>query len=227
MPRRVEPAQYREFNTNKDSVKDLDAFSYLEHVEILADSESEPPPPPPQMEIYPGAGAPLIDYIAEPWERDAQGCLKTNLQINPYYPFATHVEYNYNQCGIKKKGMKTYYDNMQNEKNTALRFASFKNGDRVQKLVAHMPDALALMEWELHTLENMRWNDNHQCPIIYWSRDMIKTMRCLMRQLAYAEHLLCAPQHCYNSDTPPKRLFTEMPTVDWWWETQVRGDTRG
>jgi hypothetical protein len=146
MPRRVEPAQYREFNTNKDSVKDLDAFSYLEHVEIFADSESEPPPPPPQTEIYPGAGAPLIDYIAEPWERDAQGCLKTNLQINPYYPFATHVEYNYNQCGIQKKGMKTYYDNMQKEENTALRFPSFKNGDRVQKLVANMPDALALME---------------------------------------------------------------------------------
>jgi hypothetical protein len=205
----------------------LDAFSYLEHVEILAHSESEPPPHPPQTELYHAAGAPLIDYIAEPWERNAQGCLKTNLQINPYYPCVTRVEYNYNQCGIKKKGMKTYYDNMQKEENTALHFPSFKNGDGVQKLVANMPDALALMEWELHTLENMRWNDNHQCPIIYWSRDMIKTMRCLMRQLAYAEHLLCAPQHCYNNNTPPKRLSTEMPTVDWWWETQVRGDTRG
>jgi hypothetical protein len=26
---------------------------------------------------------------------------------------------------------------------------------------------------------------------------------------------------------PPKRLYTEMHTVEWWWETQVRRDSRG
>jgi hypothetical protein len=123
--------------------------------------------------------------------------------------------------------MQTYYDNELKGANLALHFRSFENWDGVQMLVANMPDDEADGEWKVHTLKEMRLNDTNQHLVKYWSQDIINSQGWSMRQRAYAEHFILAPQYCFNSDTPPKHFYTEMQTADWWWETQVRRDTRG
>jgi hypothetical protein len=52
--------------------------------------------------------------------------------------------------------------------------------------MASMADDLALGEWELHTPLDMKWNDIHQPPTKYWSRNIIKHMRWSMLQQVYA-----------------------------------------
>jgi hypothetical protein len=90
-------------------------------------------------------------------------------------------EYKYIQCVIKKKCMKTYFDQVLQEENSVLCFPWYNNGDGLVKLMASMPNDQAPGEWELHTLQDWRWNENHQCPIKYWSRDISKGMGWLMR----------------------------------------------
>jgi hypothetical protein len=172
--------------------------------------------------MSPGAIYPVSDHIGEPWECSIHGFFETNLQRNPYSLFGTGEEYNYIQCEIKNKGLKRDYDNMLKEDNTTLGIPSFKNGDGVQKLVASMPHDLGLVDWELHTIEDMKWNDNHQHPIKYWSPDIIKSIRWLTRQQAHAEHSIYAPQPGCTNDTELKQLYTEWHTVVEQWGTQVR-----
>jgi hypothetical protein len=74
-------------------------------------------------------------------------------------------QYEYIQCGLKTYCINMYYGNVLMEEHTALHFPRFKNWDGMQRLVTGMRYDQDVMDWKLHTLKDMRWNDNDQCPI--------------------------------------------------------------
>jgi len=114
---------------------------------------------------------------------------------------------------------------MLNKQSTAVCFPSFTNVGGIQKLLVSMSDDQAFGEWELHTLEDMGWNDDRQYRIKYWTPDIINSMRWLIRQPANAKHLIYIPQYCIDSDTPAEYVHTEMHSAVWWWDTLGCRDT--
>jgi hypothetical protein len=100
-----------------------------------------------------------------------------------------HEEFKYIQCGMKVMGIKMYYDSMLKEENAAQGFPTIKNRYGFQKLMGLMPVDQAVGERELHTVEDMKCNENHHDPIKYWSREIIKGMRWLMWLAAYTKYI--------------------------------------
>jgi hypothetical protein len=71
--------------------------------------------------------------------------------------------------------MKTYYFKVLEEEITAQYFPSLKNADFVETLMSRIPDNPVVGQWEPHTLEDMRWNENCSCHNTYCIRDILKT----------------------------------------------------
>jgi len=106
-----------------------------------------------------------------------ESSLQGNLQNDGYYPFWTHEEYKYSLCGINKKGMKAYYDNILKDKNTTLHVPSLTNWNVVQRLMGSMPDDQTLGVCTLPTPDDISSNNNHQYPFKCWSGNIIPSLR--------------------------------------------------
>jgi hypothetical protein len=81
-----------------------------------------------------------------------------------------------------------------------------------------MPDCLGPRSWNQHTT-NLRWNQSYPHVIEFYSRDIVRCAKWLLRQEAYKDELVYTPEHRYSIEG--YRLYNEMHTGDWWRETQV------
>jgi hypothetical protein len=55
-----------------------------------------------------------------------------------------------------------------------------------------------------------------------WRRDPVDCVRELIGHLTFKDMMVYAPEHAYADNEGKCRIYDEMWTCDWWWETQVR-----
>jgi hypothetical protein len=56
-----------------------------------------------------------------------------------------------------------------------------------------------------------------------WRRDPVECVSELIGNPAFKEYISYVPEHVFTDDTGQERIYDEMWTGDWWWETQVSG----
>lgn len=53
----------------------------------------------------------------------------------------------------------------------------------------------------------------------FWYRDILKVLKFLLRRKSLGRHMFWAPVRQF--DTQHERVYSEMNTASWWWDTQV------
>ena len=54
-----------------------------------------------------------------------------------------------------------------------------------------------------------------------WRRDPVECVHELIGNPAFKEYISYIPERVYTDDAGHDRIYDEMWTSDWWWETQV------
>jgi hypothetical protein len=54
-----------------------------------------------------------------------------------------------------------------------------------------------------------------------WRRDPVECVNELIGNPAFKEYISYIPERVYTDDTGRYRIYDEMWTGNWWWETQV------
>ena len=90
---------------------------------------------------------------------------------------------------------------------------SFTSAYSLYKLVDTMDRDLVPSSWK--TAEVQLWTGSIQ----YRYRDPVAIVTYLMRQRTFVNHMFYSPVQEF--DTAGERIYSEMHTADWWWQTQV------
>jgi hypothetical protein len=94
------------------------------------------------------------------------------------------------------------------------------------KKIDALPTQGAGWTWDIITSEGDRRNEEGDLmppeKLELWRRDPIECVRELMGNPMFKDVLKYAPEKAYLDPEGKNRIYDEMWSADWWWDTQVR-----
>jgi hypothetical protein len=132
---------------------------------------------------------------------------KYSEQWNPWHPFQS--AHDFQQAQSFSQQTKTWIDQHLRRGLDNFKIESFQSADALRKLLSEIDFGLGDDSWiEDHS---------HIFGTLYY-RDIFKCMQFLLAHLPFQAHLDFEPVRLADSES--RRIYSEMNTGDWWWDTQ-------
>jgi len=132
---------------------------------------------------------------------------KYSEQWNPWHPFRS--AHDFQQAQSFSQQTKTSSDQHLRCGLDNIKIESFQWADAIQKLLSKLNFGLGNDGWIQ--------DDSHIFGTLYHT-DIFKCIPFLLAHLSLQEHLDCQPVRL--ADSEGHRIYSEMNTGDWWWDTQ-------
>src|SRR5882757_2002005 len=132
---------------------------------------------------------------------------KYSEQWNPWHPFQS--AHDFQQAQSFSQQTKTWIDQHLRRGLDNFSIESFQSADALRNLLSRLDFGLGNDSWiEDHS---------HIFRILYY-RDIFKCIQFLLAHLPFQAHLDFEPVRL--ADSEGRRIYSEMNTGDWWWDTQ-------
>jgi Zn-finger nucleic acid-binding protein len=168
-------------------------------------------------------GSPLHYVESEPES-------SSNNARSSFYPFVRQSHFNFADWLIRANVSKSAIDELFDEKakmplDPSLA-KSFKSDYTLRQRIHQMEDNIGQFAT---VTTDMTWNSEHKKKITFKYRNPIDCAKWLLRQPYYAEHMIYNATRLSatfeeNGEEKKRRVFDEMSSGDWWWETEVSID---
>lgn len=198
-------------NSDIEQDSDADALSNIEEAmndEIPSQTQA-------RTDAYPDAGRSVGDV--EDYFIDSK-----DTQWNPWQPFASAAEFKLARFFLESNTPKSSIDDYFNNGlcHVEAENMSFTTGESFYKALNRMHGgAPSWQDGEIEIVENIKPSSTTS----FYYRNVVDCAHYLLRQPCYTEDMIFAPVREYDGDG--HRMFSEMHTASWWWDTQVRAIT--